>query len=65
MVGAIWKKDFEVERFDLPPLCGGGRRGKLFIAQSVKLWEISYIACMWGAWGVELPNPSPCLDMFL
>ena len=30
MVRAIWKKDFEVERFDLPPLRGGGRRGKLF-----------------------------------
>ena len=41
MVGAIWKKDFEVERFDLPPLRGGGRRGKLFIVRSVKLWEIS------------------------
>jgi hypothetical protein len=41
MVGAIWKKDFEVERFDLPPLRGGGRRGKVFIVQSVKLWEIS------------------------
>jgi hypothetical protein len=36
----IWKKDFEVERFDLPPLRGGGRRGKLFIVGSVKLWEI-------------------------
>ena len=31
---------FEVERFDLPPLRGGGRRGKLFIVGSVKLWEI-------------------------
>ena len=41
MVGAIWKKDFEVERFDLPPLRGGGRRGKLFIVRSVKLLEIS------------------------
>jgi len=41
MVGAIWKKDFEVERFDLPPLRGGGRRGKLFIVKSVKLCEIS------------------------
>ena len=29
MVGAIWKKDFEVERFDLPTLRGGGRRGKV------------------------------------
>jgi hypothetical protein len=27
-------------RFDLPPLRGGGRRGKLFIVGSVKLWEI-------------------------
>jgi hypothetical protein len=36
----IWKKDFEVERFDLPPLRGGGRRGKLFIVGSVKLLEI-------------------------
>ena len=41
MVGAIWKKDFEVEHFNLPPLCGGGRSGKLFIVKSVKLWEIS------------------------
>jgi len=41
MVGAIWKKDFEVECFDLPPLHGGGRRGAVFIVQSVKLWEIS------------------------
>ena len=41
MVGAVWKKDFEVERSDLPPLRGGGRRGKLFIVRSVKLWEIS------------------------
>jgi len=41
MLGAIWKKDFEVERFDLPPLRGGGRRGAVFIVQSVKLWEIS------------------------
>ena len=39
--GAIWKKDLEVERFDLPPLRGGGRRRKLFIVKSVKLWEIS------------------------
>ena len=39
--GAIWKKDLEVERSDLPPLRGGGRRGKLFIVRSVKLWEIS------------------------
>ncbi len=31
----------EVERFDLPPLRGGGRRGKLFIVRSVKLLEIS------------------------
>ena len=41
MVGAIWKKDFKVECFDLPPLHGGGRRGTVFIIQSVKLWEIS------------------------
>jgi len=41
MVGAIWKKKFEVECFDLPPLCGGGHRGKLFIVKLVKLWEIS------------------------
>jgi hypothetical protein len=41
MVGDIWKKDFEVERFDLPPLRGGGLRGKLFIVRSVKLLEIS------------------------
>ena len=40
MVGAIWKKDFEVERFDLPPLRGGHRRGKLFIVRSLKLLEI-------------------------
>ena len=38
--GLFGKKDFEVERFDLPPLRGGGRRGKLFIVGSVKLWEI-------------------------
>jgi len=44
-LGAIWKKDFEVERFDLPPLRGGGRRGAVFIVQSVKLWEISQVAC--------------------
>ena len=31
MVGAIWKKDVEVERFDLPPLHGGGHRGTIFI----------------------------------
>jgi len=55
MVGAIWKKDLEVERSDLPPLRGGGRRGKLFIVKSGKLWEISYVACTWGA---ELPDPS-------
>ena len=41
MAGAIWKNDFEVERFDLPPLCGGGCRGTVSIVQSVKLWEIS------------------------
>ena len=41
MVGAIWKKDFEVECFNLPPLHGGGRRGPVFIVQSIKLWEIS------------------------
>ena len=44
MVGAIWKKDkkdFKVECFDLYPLCGGGHRGKVFILQSIKLWEIS------------------------
>ena len=41
MVGAIRKKDFEVERFDLPPLRGGGRRGTVFVVQSVKLLEIS------------------------
>jgi len=45
MVGAIWKKDFEVERFDLPPLRGGGCRGKLFIVQSIKLWETSKVSC--------------------
>jgi len=41
MVGPIWKKDFEVECFDLPPLRGGGHGGILFIVWSVKLWEIS------------------------
>jgi len=41
MVGDIWKKDFKVERFDLPPLHGGGRRGTMFIIQWVKLLEIS------------------------
>jgi len=41
IVGAISKKDLEVERFDLPPLRGGGHRGKLFIVKSGKLWEIS------------------------
>ena len=41
MLVAIWKKDFEVERFDLPPLRGGGRRGTVFIVHSVKLLEIS------------------------
>jgi len=45
MLGAIWKKDFEVERFDLPPLRGGVRRGAVFIVQSVKLWEISQVSC--------------------
>ena len=29
MVGPICKKDFEVERFDLPTLRGGGRRGRV------------------------------------
>ena len=41
MVGAIWKKDFEVEHFDHPPLHGGACRGTMFIVQSVKLLEIS------------------------
>jgi len=41
MVGAIWKNDFEVECFELPPLHGGGRRGTIFIVQWVKLLEIS------------------------
>ena len=41
MVGPIWKKDFEVEHFDLPPFRGGGHGGKLFIVRLVKLWEIS------------------------
>ena len=41
MVGAIWKKDFKVEWFDLSPLRGGGHRGVVFIVQSVKLLEIS------------------------
>jgi len=31
MVGAIWKKDFEVECFDLPPLHRVGCMGKVFI----------------------------------
>ena len=43
VVGSVgrWNKDFEVERFDLPPLRGGGRRGELFIVGTVKQWEIS------------------------
>ena len=45
MVGALWKKDFEVECFNLPHLRGGGRRGVVFIIQSVKVWEISQVAC--------------------
>ena len=45
MVGAIWKKDFEVEPFDIPPLRGGGRRGAVFIIQLAKLWEIFQVSC--------------------
>ena len=41
MVGAIWKKDFEVECFELPPLHGGGCRGTVFIVQSINLLGIS------------------------
>ena len=65
MVGATCKKDFEVEHFDLPPLHGGGHRGKVFIVKSVKLCEISLVASTLGVGGAELPNPSSCLDMFL
>ena len=49
VVGSVgrWNKDFEVERFDLPPLRGGGRRGELLIVGTAKLWEISLLGCLY------------------
>ena len=50
MVGAIWKKDFEVERFDLPTLRGGGRRGKVIhrpVGKAVgNLLGCLYVGCV-------------------
>ena len=39
--GGYLDEGFQGGTFDLPPLRGGGRRGKLFIVWLVKLWEIS------------------------